>query len=265
MKNKRKEMVQSVCGDAGASTSFLRRGFTLVEVMMVTLLAFLVFSAMATAMSHAFRLWNDAYARWRLAEVARRTRVIYLDGVRNIAEFKGTGMLSADREIGMIYSGTNDGGWVFSSALGYHYPALNALNESNVIQQIKLGGGFMEGSGTVENITFNTEALGAPYYSLMQLEIGSNGYYEGTIEYQHYTNEVLKTMWFADFSMKTDDMPTNLYVRRFNPRADIDLIEGDWGSKSYFLSLSYELVFFSGGREYVHPEQIFTRFVNVHY
>ncbi len=275
---RREENRQSAIGNRQCS---VRRGFTLVEVMMVTLLAFLVFSAMAAAMSHAFRLWNDAYARWRLAEVARRTRVIFLDGARNTEDMdgtmhKGTGFLSADQVVGVMPTGTNQSGHVYSGALWYHYPALNRTNEMCLMW---IGDAVAEGSYVTGE---DGEVLVNPFYKHIAFKnvnrydtngvVIAHNFYADMKQDSLDTNRVDGTpLWFADFSVR--DLgggagglaPTNLYVRRFTPLAEEKVDDWNKADKLYFLSLSYELVLLSGGKQYTHPEHIWTRFINVHY
>lgn len=227
---------------------------------MVSLLSFLVFFALASAMTFAFRLWGDAFARWKLAQVARRTRVIFLDGARNIGDYKGTGFLSADREVGVAYGGTNASGDIVDGRLDYHYPALNKTNE---MARMWLG----------DNQFFGSTNLMTPYYThhaytrVGTNDLGEDYYFEE--EYGSASNRVRgDTIWFADFSVHSSDMPTNLYVRSMFPESEVAAVGGgitDDNFDAFYFTLQYELVYFFAGREYEHPEHISVRMVNVHY
>ncbi len=251
----------------------IRRGFTLVEVMMVTLLAFLVFSAMAAAMSHAFRLWNDAHARWRLAVIARRTRVIFLDGARNEGEFKGTGFLSCDRAIQMVIPAVDFTGSAYQSRIWYHYPALNPTNEMAYLAMNAAGSGAIPIGSTNLCTPFYTHLAYSGLSHSNQWNGLVYGYFEGT-EVTDPDREWGDYLWFADFSIKSGRSsnsvaslphPENLYVRRFIPDTSVNTYRWDEALESYYMSLSYELVYFSGGKTYVHPEYIRVRLVNLHY
>lgn len=239
-----------------------KKGFTLTEVMMVMVLSILVFSAMASAMIHAFRLWDDGNAHWKLAQVARRTRVIYLDGARNRGDVRGSGMLAVDQAVDLTFGGTNASGYIYDGVVSFHCAGMAASNE---MSHLWLGA----------DTPFNSTNLSMPYY-LHQVHTGvsSGQYWEGTAQTRDWDDSINDSIWFADFSTRGSrtnnslnvDMPENLYVRLFNPAAEIAV--NRWQktyNSAYFLSTSYELVYFSGGREYVHPEMIRTRFVNVHY
>ncbi len=68
-----------------------RRGFTLPEVLLSTVLSVMVFFALGTLLSRSFSVWYDGMAQWKLATHARVTRTRLLDGGFG----KGTGLLSA--------------------------------------------------------------------------------------------------------------------------------------------------------------------------
>ena len=237
--------------------SAIRQGFTLVEVLMVSVLAFLVFSALAAAMSSAFHLWSDALARWKLAEVARRTRVIFLDGARNDGIYKGTGFLSVDRNVFIVIPGLEVGSKDYRGYMRYHYPALNQTNEFGYI--------YYERYVNDSPIGYEGEQLMTPYYAHAFVEITTNA--DGSPKYYRYAGDTYQheALWFADFSVSAYDMPEDLYIRKMFPIAEIDVDYWAHLENSYYLSLTYDLVYLEGWKQYVHPEHIKVRMVNVHY
>ena len=62
------------------STACRRAGFTLVEVMMASVISVMVFVAMGHMLTKCFSLWKDSTANWRLAQVARISRERILCG-----------------------------------------------------------------------------------------------------------------------------------------------------------------------------------------
>lgn len=225
-----------------------RKGFTLVEMMVVMVLSVVVFSALASAMTQAFRFWNDANARWKLANVARLTRVRYLDGHRSAYGQKGTGMLSCD----LIDASAN------ARAAGmvmYHYPS-----QASTVMVIMVN--YAPGSGG--KIPFNDTAYSQPAYKESSVQTGYN---------ESAWTAIGDTIWLFDNSVKVKvaggaysnatavTAPTNLYTRRFN----ITKVAQATGAEvANYLETDYELIFLSGGMEYVHPEHISTRLINNH-
>jgi len=78
-------------------------GFTLVEVMVASMISIAVFFAMGTILVKGFSLWRDGASRWYLAQRARVARVRLL----NFGYNAGSGMLASSN----IVVGT-DGSWV---------------------------------------------------------------------------------------------------------------------------------------------------------
>lgn len=62
------------------STACRRAGFTLVEVLLASLISVLVFAAMGALLSRSFALWMDGAARWQMAQHVRITRERILRG-----------------------------------------------------------------------------------------------------------------------------------------------------------------------------------------
>ena len=77
-------------------------GFTLVEVMLATVVSVMVFAAMAMVLSKGFSLWMDAMANWRLAQAACISRERILHG--GFADPRD-GLLSATNVSITSYSG----------------------------------------------------------------------------------------------------------------------------------------------------------------
>jgi prepilin-type N-terminal cleavage/methylation domain-containing protein len=69
------------------------RGFTLVEVLLSTVIAVLVFAAMGSLLVKGFSVWSDATAYWHLAQQSRVARARILSG----GEGPGTGILSVSK------------------------------------------------------------------------------------------------------------------------------------------------------------------------
>lgn len=67
-------------------------GFTLVEILLATIVSVMVFSAMGMVLTKSFSLWKDATARWQLSQYARISRERILHG--GFADPRG-GLLSA--------------------------------------------------------------------------------------------------------------------------------------------------------------------------
>jgi len=67
-----------------------RRGFTLPEVLMATVLSMMVFFALGTLLTRSFSIWYSGMAQWKLATHARIARLRLLDGGFG----RGTGVLS---------------------------------------------------------------------------------------------------------------------------------------------------------------------------
>lgn len=102
-------------------------GFTVVEVLLATSIAILVFLALGRVLSKSFALWKDATAHWQLAQISRITRERILCGVTNNASGSLTvlsGLLSASNAVV-----TADSGW---SCVEY-----SRLDESNVVYRIR--------------------------------------------------------------------------------------------------------------------------------
>jgi len=80
-----------------ANPQSLKRGFTLVELLLATMISVMVFAAMGVLLTRSFTLWMDGTARWRLAQHARVTRSRLLDGGFNVTNRGGafTGWLSS--------------------------------------------------------------------------------------------------------------------------------------------------------------------------
>lgn len=57
-----------------------KRGFTLVEIMLATVVSVMVFVAMGMVLSKSFSLWLDAMANWRLSQYVRISRERILHG-----------------------------------------------------------------------------------------------------------------------------------------------------------------------------------------
>jgi prepilin-type N-terminal cleavage/methylation domain-containing protein len=57
-----------------------KRGFTLVEIMLATIIAVMVFAAMGMVLNKGFSLWLDSMANWRLSQYARISREHILRG-----------------------------------------------------------------------------------------------------------------------------------------------------------------------------------------
>jgi len=55
-------------------------GFTLIEIMMATVISIMVFVAMGALLTRSFSLWMDAMGNWKLAQHARVARSRMLDG-----------------------------------------------------------------------------------------------------------------------------------------------------------------------------------------
>ena len=68
-----------------------KSGFTLVEIMLATVISVMVFAAMGALLTRSFTLWMDAMANWKLAQHARVARTRLLDG----AFGSGSGILSS--------------------------------------------------------------------------------------------------------------------------------------------------------------------------
>ena len=66
-------------------------GFTLVEIMLATVISVMVFVAMGALLTRSFTLWMDAMANWKLAQHARVSRTRLLDGGFG----PGTGLLAS--------------------------------------------------------------------------------------------------------------------------------------------------------------------------
>ena len=81
-----------------------KRGFTLVEVMLATVIAVFVFAAMGMVLSKSFSLWLDAMANWRLAQYASLSRQRILHG--GSADPRD-GLMSATSVVATTYSGQN--------------------------------------------------------------------------------------------------------------------------------------------------------------
>jgi hypothetical protein len=99
------------CGrSAGAEGR--RSGFTLVEVLLSTVIAVLVFAAMGAVLGKGFSLWMDGTTHWHLAQQSRVARARMLSGPQG----PGTGVLSIS-QVNAVDRG-ND--W---STLKYHVSA----------------------------------------------------------------------------------------------------------------------------------------------
>jgi type II secretory pathway pseudopilin PulG len=83
------------------STACRRAGFTLVEVLLASLISVLVFAAMGALLSRSFALWMDGAARWQLAQHVRITRERILRG-----GFEPSGAETNQLE-GLLAAGTN--------------------------------------------------------------------------------------------------------------------------------------------------------------
>jgi Tfp pilus assembly major pilin PilA len=66
----------------GASPRSMSRngGFTLVEIMLATVISIMVFVAMGALLTRSFSLWMDAMGNWKLAQHARIARSRMMDG-----------------------------------------------------------------------------------------------------------------------------------------------------------------------------------------
>ncbi len=88
--------IASACGEfcrteAAPHPVSRRAGFTLVEVLLATVISVMVFFAMGTVLNRSFKLWMDAMANWTLAQHAQVARLRLLTGGFG----PGTGLLSS--------------------------------------------------------------------------------------------------------------------------------------------------------------------------
>jgi prepilin-type N-terminal cleavage/methylation domain-containing protein len=78
-----------------------KRGFTLVEILLTTVISVIVFGALGALLTRSFTLWMDSMANWKLAQHARVSRARLLDG----AFGPGTGWMSASNVSKVVVSG----------------------------------------------------------------------------------------------------------------------------------------------------------------
>lgn len=85
-----------------------KSGFTLVEVLLASLISVLVLAAMGTLLSRSFALWMDGAARWQMAQHVRITRERILRGgfVPAVANQPLEGLLAAGTNVNIV---TNSG------------------------------------------------------------------------------------------------------------------------------------------------------------
>ena len=98
-----------------------RTGFTIIEVLLATVIAIFVFAALGLVMTKCFSLWKDATANWQLAQYARISRERILYG--GFAD-PGGGLLSA----------TNV---VVSPDSGWNYLQYTTVTGSGSLQQVR--------------------------------------------------------------------------------------------------------------------------------
>ncbi|HNX52791.1 MAG TPA: prepilin-type N-terminal cleavage/methylation domain-containing protein [Pontiellaceae bacterium] len=79
-----------------------KQGFTIIEVLLATVIAIMVFAALGLVMTKCFALWKDATSHWQLAQYARISRERILCG--GFADPSG-GLLSATNAVTVPDSG----------------------------------------------------------------------------------------------------------------------------------------------------------------